>query len=63
GDGVNEAGSDIRGAQNIGGSGGTGSGGGQSGLAGATGNLPSTTVLDQVLGGLLSANPFSRALG
>jgi virulence factor Mce-like protein len=63
GDGVNEAGSDIRGSQNIGGSGGTGSGGGQSGLAGPTGNLPSTTVLDQVLGGLLSANPFSRTLG
>jgi virulence factor Mce-like protein len=63
GDGVNESGSDIRGTQNIGGSGGTGSGGGQSGLAGPTGGLPSSTVLDQVLGGLLSANPFSRTLG
>jgi phospholipid/cholesterol/gamma-HCH transport system substrate-binding protein len=63
GDGVNESGSDIRGSQNIGGSGGTGSGGSQSGLAGSSGNLPSTTVLDQVLGSVLSANPFSRTLG
>jgi phospholipid/cholesterol/gamma-HCH transport system substrate-binding protein len=63
GDGVNEAGSDIRGSQNIGGSGGTGSGGGQSGLAGPTGQVPSSTVLDQVLESLLSANGFSRTLG
>jgi virulence factor Mce-like protein len=63
GDGVNENGSNIRGSQNIGGSGGNASGGGQSGLAGPTGNLPSLTVVQQVLGGILSANPFSRTLG
>jgi phospholipid/cholesterol/gamma-HCH transport system substrate-binding protein len=63
GDAANESGSDIRGAQNIGGSGGTGSGGAQSGLTGTTGSLGDTTILDQVLGGLLSANPFSRTLG
>jgi virulence factor Mce-like protein len=63
GDSANESGSDIRGAQNIGGAGGTGSGGAQSGLTGSTGSLSNTTVLDQLLGGLLSASPFSRTLG
>jgi phospholipid/cholesterol/gamma-HCH transport system substrate-binding protein len=63
GDGVDESGSDIRGSQNIGGSGGNRSSGGQSGLAGPTGSAPPTTVLDQTLSSLLSATPFSRTLG
>lgn len=63
GDGVNENGSDIRGSQNIGGSGGNTSGQPQSSLAGPTGGLSSLTVLDQTLSSLLSANPFSRSLG
>ena len=60
GDGVDESGSDIRGEQNIGRSGGVGSTGPQSGLAGSTGNL---SVLDDVLGRLLHANPFARTVG
>jgi phospholipid/cholesterol/gamma-HCH transport system substrate-binding protein len=62
GDGVDESGSDIRGAQNIGRSGGVGSNGPQSGLTGSTGVL-SSSPLDEVLGGLLNANPFSRTVG
>jgi phospholipid/cholesterol/gamma-HCH transport system substrate-binding protein len=64
GDGVNESGSDIRGAQNIGSSGGTGSGGAQGSLTGGPAvSAPLTSVVDGVLGGLLSANPFSRTTG
>jgi len=64
GDGVDESGSDIRGAQNIGGSGRTGSPGAAAGLPGVgTVLAPVTSVVDQVLGGLLSANPFSRTIG
>jgi phospholipid/cholesterol/gamma-HCH transport system substrate-binding protein len=61
GDGVDESGSDIRGAQNI----------GRSGGEGAPSPAPTppasatsvTTVVDQVLSGVLGANPFSRTLG
>jgi phospholipid/cholesterol/gamma-HCH transport system substrate-binding protein len=61
GDGVDETGSDIRGSQNIGRSGGEAS-------PGPVPAPPSqatavTTVLDQVLSGVLGANPFSRTLG
>jgi phospholipid/cholesterol/gamma-HCH transport system substrate-binding protein len=60
GDGVDESGSDIRGEQNIGRDGGVGS----PGPAGAvTGALPLSDIIDQVLGGLLSANPFARTIG
>ena len=61
GDGVDESGSDIRGEQNIGRSGGVGSPGPAAPVTG--GAAPVTTVIDQVLGGLLSANPFSRTIG
>jgi phospholipid/cholesterol/gamma-HCH transport system substrate-binding protein len=60
GDATNESGSNIRGEQNIGRSGGVGGTGPQSG-AGAGG--PLAGVLDEVLGGLLHANPFSRTVG
>jgi phospholipid/cholesterol/gamma-HCH transport system substrate-binding protein len=60
GDEDNEAGSNIRGEQNIGRDGGTGSGGPQSGQAGQP---PIGSVLDDVLGGLLHANPFASTLG
>jgi virulence factor Mce-like protein len=63
GDGADESGSDIRGAQNIGRAGGQGT----TGTAGATGAGPvgslTTTIVDQVLGGVLSANPFARTPG
>ena len=63
GDGADESGSDIRGAQNIGGSGGQGSAGTPATPGtGAIGTLTST-VVDQVLNGVLSATPFSRTLG
>ncbi|GAB3310827.1 MlaD family protein [Geodermatophilus aquaeductus] len=60
GDGVDETGSNIRGAQNIGGDGGVGSPGPQ-GQAGAL--PPVATVVDDVLGGLLGALPFARTTG
>jgi virulence factor Mce-like protein len=60
GDGADESGSNIRGAQNIGRSGGAGAGGQPAGLPGGT---PVDSVLDQVLGGLMSANPFARTVG
>lgn len=60
GDDVDESGSNIRGEQNIGRDGGTGS----SGPQGRLGTLPPLGgVLDEVLGGLLNANPFARTLG
>ncbi|PWW22752.1 phospholipid/cholesterol/gamma-HCH transport system substrate-binding protein [Geodermatophilus normandii] len=60
GDGVDESGSNIRGAQNIGGDGGVGSPGPQ-GQAGAL--APVATVVDDVLGGLLGGVPFARTTG
>jgi phospholipid/cholesterol/gamma-HCH transport system substrate-binding protein len=60
GDGVNETGSDIRGSQNIGGTGGNASPGPTGPV---TGGLPSTTVVQQTLSTILSASPFSRTLG
>jgi phospholipid/cholesterol/gamma-HCH transport system substrate-binding protein len=59
-DGYDENGSDIRGEQNIGRDGGVGSGQPQGQLA--TGG-PVTSVLDEVLGQVLHANPFSRVTG
>jgi phospholipid/cholesterol/gamma-HCH transport system substrate-binding protein len=61
GDGVDESGSDIRGEQNIGRSGGVGSPGPTGGVT--SGAAPVTGIIDQVLGGLLSANPFARTIG
>jgi phospholipid/cholesterol/gamma-HCH transport system substrate-binding protein len=60
GDGKDENGSDIRGAQNIGGSGGNGASptGGVPG-----GGLPSTSVVTDLLGQVLHANPFSSTVG
>ena len=63
GDGVDESGSDIRGEQNIGRSGGVGSPGPQSGAAGATGALGGLPGLDGLLDGILNANPFARSVG
>jgi phospholipid/cholesterol/gamma-HCH transport system substrate-binding protein len=60
GDSTDESGSNIRGEQNIGRDGGVGSPGPQ-GQAGQ--GPPITGVLDEILGGLLSANPFARTLG
>ncbi|MGY1834196.1 MCE family protein [Blastococcus sp. SYSU DS0510] len=57
GDGVDETGSNIRGEQNIGRSGGVGGTGTQSG--GGT-RPPVLTGLDELLGELLSASPFAR---
>ena len=62
-DGVNENGSDIRGEQNIGRSGGVGSGGPQSGLTGGSGAFAGFQPVDDVLAGLLHASPFSRTTG
>jgi virulence factor Mce-like protein len=61
GDGVDETGSNIRGSQNIGRSGGEGSPGPVP--APPTQATTLTTVVDQVLSGVLGANPFSRTLG
>jgi phospholipid/cholesterol/gamma-HCH transport system substrate-binding protein len=61
-DGVDESGSDIRGEQNIGRSGGVRSPGPQSGAAGGTGALGANPLGD-LLGGLLHANPFSTTAG
>ncbi len=60
GDSHDESGSNIRGEQNIGRDGGTGSGRPQ-GEAGE--QPPVTAVLDEVLGGMLHANPFASTLG
>lgn len=60
GDSTDESGSNIRGEQNIGRSGGTGSGQPASEVGGQP---PAGSVLDEVVGGLLHANPFSRILG
>jgi hypothetical protein len=60
GDDDNESGSNIRGEQNIGRAGGTGSGQPQSGQAGQP---PVGSILDDVLGGILHANPFASTLG
>jgi phospholipid/cholesterol/gamma-HCH transport system substrate-binding protein len=60
GDETNESGSNIRGEQNIGRSGGVAGTGPQSG-AGAGG--PILGVVDDVLGQLLHANPFARTVG
>ena len=60
GDDHDEAGSNIRGEQNIGRDGGTGTGRPQ----GEGGEAPPVAgLLDEVLGGLLNANPFARTLG
>jgi phospholipid/cholesterol/gamma-HCH transport system substrate-binding protein len=59
-DGVDETGSDIRGAQNIGGSGGNAAPG-PTGGAGSTGAV--TTAIDGLLGQLLHADPFARTVG
>ena len=61
GDGVDETGSDIRGAQNIGGSGGQGAPGPQGQLA--AGGQTLGGALDGLLGGLLHATPFATAVG
>ncbi len=61
-DGVDESGSDIRGEQNIGRSGGVKGSGPQSGLAGSSGTLASNPLGDLV-SGLLHANPFSSTAG
>jgi virulence factor Mce-like protein len=60
GDDVDESGSNIRGAQNIGGDGGVGAPGPQDRAAPGA---PATAVLDEVVGGLLDAVPFARTLG
>ena len=60
GDDHDESGSNIRGEQNIGRDGGTGTGRPQ----GEAGEQPPVGgVLDEVLGGILHANPFARTLG
>jgi virulence factor Mce-like protein len=61
GDGVDESGSDIRGEQNIGRSGGVGSNGPQGGAG--TAAAPVAGLLDDLVGGLLHATPFARTLG
>ncbi len=61
GDGVDESGSNIRGEQNIGGSGGVGSPGPQGGHVGGGPSLDG--LLDDLLGGLLSASPFATTAG
>ncbi|MGY1619079.1 MCE family protein [Geodermatophilus sp. SYSU D00691] len=65
GDGVDETGSNIRGEQNIGRSGGVGSPGAQGGFAagGESGAGVVGGVVDEVLGGILSATPFARTIG
>jgi virulence factor Mce-like protein len=59
-DGYDENGSNIRGEQNIGRDGGVGTGRPQ-GEAGS--GPPASTVVDEVLGRLLHANPYSRVTG
>ena len=60
GDGYDENGSNIRGEQNIGRDGGRAPAGRR---AQTGGSRRSPTVLDELLGGLLHANPFARTLG
>jgi virulence factor Mce-like protein len=60
GDGVDESGSDIRGAQNIGSAGGVGAPGPQGQAAVGGQNLGG--VLDELLGGLLHATPFATTV-
>jgi virulence factor Mce-like protein len=60
-DGVDENGSNIRGEQNIGRSGGVAGGGPQGGSGVATD--PLATFIDDVLGQLLHASPFARTVG
>jgi phospholipid/cholesterol/gamma-HCH transport system substrate-binding protein len=62
-DGVNENGSNIRGEQNIGRSGGVTSGGPQSGATSGTGALGGANPLTDALNGLLHASPFSSTAG
>jgi phospholipid/cholesterol/gamma-HCH transport system substrate-binding protein len=62
-DGVNENGSDIRGEQNIGRSGGVGSGGPQSGVTSGTGTFGGSNPLTDALNGLMNASPFSSTAG
>jgi phospholipid/cholesterol/gamma-HCH transport system substrate-binding protein len=60
GDGVDESGSDLRGEQNIGRSGGVGSTGPQ----GQLGALPpALATIDDVLTGILGSLPFADTLG
>jgi virulence factor Mce-like protein len=61
GDSADESGSDIRGAQNIGGSGGQASNGPTGGVPSPPGSITST--LTSVLGSILHANPFSQTVG
>ena len=61
GNSVDETGSNIRGAQNIGGSGGLASPGPAAPVTGSLG--PVGDLLGGLLGGLLNANPFSTTLG
>lgn len=61
GDGYDENGSNIRGTQNIGGSGGRGTTEPTEQLPG--GGAPSTTALSELMGGLLHANPIATLTG
>jgi phospholipid/cholesterol/gamma-HCH transport system substrate-binding protein len=61
GDGYDENGSNIRGTQNIGGSGGRGTTAPTEQVPG--GGLPSSTALTELLGGLLHANPIATLTG
>ncbi|MEI4270108.1 MlaD family protein [Klenkia sp. LSe6-5] len=60
-DGVDETGSNIRGEQNIGGTGGQASPGPQGSTA--AGGSTAASVLGEVLGGLLAASPFATTGG
>ncbi|MBB3678055.1 phospholipid/cholesterol/gamma-HCH transport system substrate-binding protein [Modestobacter versicolor] len=62
GDAVDESGSNIRGAQNIGSSGGVGSPGPGAALGGAV-LAPVEDLLGGLLGGLLHASPFATTVG
>jgi phospholipid/cholesterol/gamma-HCH transport system substrate-binding protein len=59
-DGYDENGSNIRGEQNIGRDGGVGTGRPQGEVGSGP---PASTVVDEVLGRLLHANPYSRVTG
>jgi virulence factor Mce-like protein len=63
GNSVDESGSDIRGAQNIGGAGGTGAPGGTSGLPSTDPLAPVGGLLGDLLGTLLHASPFASTAG
>jgi virulence factor Mce-like protein len=62
GDGYDESGTSIRGEQNIGRDGGQGSSA-PGGHPGGGGGDPVTTLVDELLGGLLHASPLSRVAG